>query len=96
MNGIQQDNDSQMLHMQEAMQLSQYSGEVAATIVKSPAEQEAVKLGIQAAQHWPQIRITRLTVLRTQVQAGTYQVESQELAKCMMVNETHFFSVQAH
>jgi len=95
MNGIQQDNDSQLLHRQESLQLSQFSGEVPATSVGSPAEQSAVKLGIQAAQHWPGIRMTRLAVLRTRVQAGTYQLKSQELAKCLLVNETHFFSDQS-
>ena len=96
MNGIQQDNDSQVLHRQESIRLSQFRGEVPATSVGSPAEQSTVKLGIQASQRWPRSRMTRLATLRTQVEAGTYQIESQELAQCMLVKETHFFSVQAH
>ncbi len=96
MNGIQQNNGSQLLGMQESIQLSQFSGEVPTTNIESSAEQSAVKLGIQASQRWPRSRMTRLATLRTQVEAGTYQIESQELAECMMVNETHFFSVQAH
>ena len=95
MNGIQQNNGSQLLGMQESIQLSQFSGEVPTTNIESSAEQSAVKLGIQAAQHWPRIRMTRLAVLRTRVQAGTYQLKSQELAKCLLVNETHFFSDQS-
>ena len=96
MNGIQQNNDSQLLHMQESLQLSQFSGEVPTTLIESSAELPAVKLGIQAAQHWPQSRRSRLEALRTQVEACTYQIESQELAQCMLVKETHFFSVQSN
>jgi len=96
MNGIQQNNDSQLLHMQESLQLSQFSGEVPTTLIESSAELPAVKLGIQAAQHWPQSRRSRLAALRTQVEAGTYQIKNQEVAQRMLINETHFFSVQAH
>lgn len=96
MNGIQQNNDSQLLHMQESLQLSQFSGEVPTTLIESSAELPAVKLGIQAAQHWPQSRRSRLVALRTQVEAGTYQIKNQEVAQRMLINETHFFSVQAH
>ena len=96
MNGIQQNNDSQLHHMQESLQLSQFSGEVPTTLIESSAELPAVKLGIQAAQHWPQSRGSRLVALRTQVEAGTYQIKNQEVAQRMLINETHFFSVQAH
>ena len=91
MNGIQQNNDSQMLHLPESLQLSQFSGEISATLIES-----SVELGVQAAQRWPQSRRARLATLRTQVEAGTYQIDSQELARCMLSNETRFFSVQAH
>ena len=96
MNGIQQNNDSQMLHMQESLQFSQFNGEVPTTLIESSAELPAVKLGIQAAQQWPQSRRTRLAALRTQVEAGIYQIDSQELAQCILINETRFFSVQTH
>ena len=96
MNGIQQNNDSQLHHMQESLQLSQFSGEVLTTLIESSAELPVVKLGIQAAQHWPQSRRSRLEALRTQVEAGTYQIKNQEVAQRMLINETHFFSVQAH
>lgn len=96
MNGIQQNNDSELLRVQESLQLSRFKGEAPTALVESSAELSAVKLGIRASQHWPQSRRTRLAVLRTQVEAGTYQIESQELAECMLINETHFFSIQAH
>ena len=96
MNGIQQNNDSQTLHMPESLQLSQLSGEVPVTFVESSAELAKVELGIQAAQRWSQSRKARLAELRTQVEAGTYQIDSQELARCMLSNETSFFSVHAH
>ena len=96
MNGIQQNNDLQMLHMQESLQLSQFGGEVPPTLYESSAELPALEPGIQAAQRWPQSRRTRLAALRTQVEAGTYQLESQELAQCVLINETHFFSIQSH
>ena len=96
MNGIQQNNDSQLLHMQESLQLSQFSEEAPTSLIESTAELPAVKLGIQAAQRWPQSRRSRLAALRTQVEAGTYQIKNQEVAQRMLINETHFFSVQAH
>ena len=96
MNGIQQNNDSELLRMQESLQLSQFSEEAPTALVESSAELPMGKPGRQASQHWPQGRRTRLGVLRTQVEAGTYQIESQKLAQCMLINETHFFSVPAH
>jgi len=85
-----------LLHMQESLQLSQFSEEAPTSLIESTAELPAVKLGIQAAQRWPQSRRSRLAALRTQVEAGTYQIKSQELTQRMLINETHFFSVQAH
>jgi anti-sigma28 factor (negative regulator of flagellin synthesis) len=44
-----------------------------------------------ASYDWPQNRATRVETLRLNIAAGTYQIDSAELAECIIRNSTHFF-----
>jgi len=84
-------------HIQQAIQFHSVEREAAFTSFWSNvAEQETVKLGVQASYRWPQSRNERVARLRARMEVGKYQVESQALARCMLDNENHFLSVNAH
>jgi anti-sigma28 factor (negative regulator of flagellin synthesis) len=55
---------------------------------------QAIKHGTHAARHWSRSRSARIEKLRTQVEAGTYQINSTTLAESILKNEDHF--LQAH
>jgi anti-sigma28 factor (negative regulator of flagellin synthesis) len=42
-------------------------------------------------QSMPEKRSVRVEELRAQIQIGLYDVDSITLARCILVNETHFF-----
>lgn len=55
------------------------------------AEKQAlIRRGMRAAQRWPQERTARVEALRSLVQSGRYQIDSQAIAECLLNNETHF------
>ena len=97
MNEILLEETSDLHHTQQAIQLHSAEREAALTTFwTNVAEQETVKLGVQASYRWPQSRNERVTRLRARIEAGTYHIESQALATCMLNNENHFLSVNAH
>lgn len=60
---------------------------------KPPVSKEmppAVKRGVRATRNCSSSRSARIEQLRAQVEAGTYQVDSTELARCMLKHPTDF------
>ena len=58
-----------------------------------PSEmQSALKLGLQVAQRVSEAREARVEALRAQINAGTYQVDSQMLAERMLLNNHRLFN----
>jgi len=58
--------------------------------VATPEKQALVVRGMQTAERWSQERAARIEELRAQVRAGTYKVDSREIAQSMLQNQTHF------
>src|SRR5947209_636978 len=97
MNSRQQNIDPESLRSTQSIQLRQFQSEVSpSTAIKSSVEEQVLITGVEASQRWPKSRMARLAKLRSRIEAGTYAVKSEELAACMVKNDTHFSSVEAH
>jgi anti-sigma28 factor (negative regulator of flagellin synthesis) len=46
--------------------------------------------GSEASDLWPRNRVDRVEALRLSIASGTYQVDTAELALCILRNSTHF------
>ena len=44
----------------------------------------------QASRGWPHDRAARIEALRLSIASGTYQIDSAELAQCILRNSTRF------
>ncbi|HLQ30433.1 MAG TPA: flagellar biosynthesis anti-sigma factor FlgM [Ktedonobacteraceae bacterium] len=58
------------------------------------AEIQAIKRGVLAARYLSRSRSARVEKLRTQIEAGIYQINSTTLAESILKKEDHFS--QAH
>jgi len=53
-----------------------------------------VQQGYPASRRWPQNRAAWVETLRLSVAAGTYQVDSAQLALCILRNSTRFLETR--
>lgn len=53
-----------------------------------------VQKGYEATRHWPQNRAARVETLRLNIADGTYQIDTVELALCILRNSTHFLETR--
>jgi hypothetical protein len=51
---------------------------------------DQVQKGYEATHRWPRNRGAQVEALRLSIASGTYQVDTTELALCILRNSTHF------
>ncbi len=52
--------------------------------------QAAIQRALGTAQQWSERCTTRIEELQRKIHADAYSVDSESLARCILVNETHF------
>lgn len=83
----QSEDDIQLSHMEQALQVGSFETH---EVHLDSAKQSEVKLGMRTSQRWPKSRLARIKKLQVQIAAGAYQVRPVALAESMLSNETHF------